>query len=76
MHPKTGRICIPIPIEECETFDPFAVPTVRSLCEEIDRYGKRDATEEGVSDMQKTSLWNVVEKFEKTYLKDLYKTLR
>ena len=29
VHPKTGRVCIPINVDEVDTFDPELVPTVR-----------------------------------------------
>ena len=29
VHPKTGRVCVPIDINEVEMFDPATVPTVR-----------------------------------------------
>ena len=29
VHPKTGRVCIPININEIDDFDPLAVPTVK-----------------------------------------------
>jgi DNA primase small subunit len=35
VHPKTGRVCVPIDPENADAFDPFTVPTVRSLCEEV-----------------------------------------
>jgi DNA primase small subunit len=38
IHPKTGRVCIPIDPLHAEEFNPFTVPTVRMLCEEIDEY--------------------------------------
>ncbi|XP_055366086.1 DNA primase small subunit [Betta splendens] len=37
VHPKTGRISVPIDIKELETFDPFSVPTISLICEELDR---------------------------------------
>ncbi|KAI4824726.1 hypothetical protein KUCAC02_013221 [Chaenocephalus aceratus] len=37
VHPKTGRISVPIDLKELETFDPFAVPTINMICEELDR---------------------------------------
>uniref|UniRef100_A0A8D3C4P0 DNA primase n=1 Tax=Scophthalmus maximus TaxID=52904 RepID=A0A8D3C4P0_SCOMX len=30
VHPKTGRISVPMDLEELDTFDPLAVPTIRS----------------------------------------------
>ena len=35
VHPKTGRICIPIDPANADKFDPFTVPTVRTLCAEV-----------------------------------------
>lgn len=35
VHPKTGRVCVPIDPAEADSFDPFTVPTVRSLCAEV-----------------------------------------
>ncbi|KAM9855871.1 DNA primase small subunit [Aulostomus maculatus] len=37
VHPKTGRISVPIDLKELDKFDPFAVPTIRLICEELDR---------------------------------------
>jgi DNA primase small subunit len=38
IHPKTGRVCIPIDPATAETFNPFDVPTVRTLCSEVRIY--------------------------------------
>lgn len=38
VHPKTGRVCVPIDIKKVDSFDPFKVPTISSLCKEIDQY--------------------------------------
>jgi DNA primase small subunit len=35
VHPKTGRVCVPIDPADADNFDPFTVPTVRSLCAEV-----------------------------------------
>ena len=32
VHPKTGRVCIPIDMGEVDHFDPTTVPTVRCVC--------------------------------------------
>ncbi|KAM3871787.1 DNA primase small subunit [Diretmus argenteus] len=37
VHPKTGRISVPIDLRELEKFDPFEVPTISLICEELDR---------------------------------------
>ncbi|KAG9329366.1 hypothetical protein JZ751_027579 [Albula glossodonta] len=36
VHPKTGRISVPIDLRELDKFDPFEVPTVSLICEELD----------------------------------------
>lgn len=40
VHPKTGRVCIPIDPALCDDFDPFTVPTVKSLCEQVLQFCK------------------------------------
>lgn len=35
VHPKTGRVCVPIDPKLADDFNPFQVPTVRSLCQEV-----------------------------------------
>lgn len=35
VHPKTGRVCVPIDPTLADSFNPFTVPTVRSLCAEV-----------------------------------------
>ncbi|TPX37067.1 hypothetical protein SmJEL517_g01114 [Synchytrium microbalum] len=39
VHPKTGRVCVPIIPEECESFDPLTVPTLQTLVEELNSGG-------------------------------------
>ncbi|XP_064466175.1 DNA primase small subunit-like [Ornithodoros turicata] len=38
VHPKTGRVCVPVDINKVDSFDPFKVPTLCRLCNEIDIY--------------------------------------
>ena len=38
VHPKTGRVCVPIAIEDVNKFNPMEVPTVAQLCDEINQY--------------------------------------
>lgn len=35
VHPKTGRVCVPIDFATIDTFDPFTVPTLNVLCDEV-----------------------------------------
>ncbi|KAG0042922.1 hypothetical protein BGZ83_012022 [Gryganskiella cystojenkinii] len=81
VHPKTGRVCVPIEIEKCDEFDPTAAPTVEQLIKELNEYdSKNPATEDGPKmqgksnkrfpslrrhNWQKTSLRPYVEVFEK-----------
>ncbi|KAM4737655.1 DNA primase small subunit [Anableps anableps] len=37
VHPKTGRISVPMDLKDLDKFDPFAVPTISLICEELDR---------------------------------------
>jgi DNA primase small subunit len=36
VHPKTGRICVPVDPETIDEFDPELVPTVGQLLRELD----------------------------------------
>ncbi|XP_034028725.1 DNA primase small subunit [Thalassophryne amazonica] len=54
VHPKTGRISVPINLKELDTFDPFAVPTISAICEELDRprVGEEEEKVEEVKDTE------------------------
>ncbi|KAJ3064418.1 primase, DNA, polypeptide 1 (49kDa) [Podochytrium sp. JEL0797] len=57
VHPKTGRVCIPIDPSKCDTFDPFTAPKLSDIVNEIAVYdlANRDASVK-IPDYQKTSL--------------------
>lgn len=38
VHPKTGRVCVPIQPGDVRSFDPFAVPTLSQLMLELDDF--------------------------------------
>ncbi|OQO01144.1 hypothetical protein B0A48_13387 [Cryoendolithus antarcticus] len=70
IHPGTGRVCVPIDVRRLEDFDPFAVPTVTQLLQEIDTWDaearRQEMSEEEkskVEDWQKTRLKPYVEYF-------------
>lgn len=68
VHPGTGRVCVPIDTRKLEDFDPFAVPTVTQLLQQIDAWDQEhtDLSEEErmkVQDWQKTDLKPYVEYF-------------
>eukprot|EP00118_Oscarella_pearsei_P027634 m.311235 g.311235 ORF g.311235 m.311235 type:complete len:430 (+) comp62960_c0_seq1:28-1317(+) len=37
VHPKTGRVCVPIDLDRLEEFDPFKVPLVSEICAELEK---------------------------------------
>ncbi|KXS95516.1 hypothetical protein AC578_4621 [Pseudocercospora eumusae] len=69
IHPGTGRVCVPIDMRRVEDFDPFSVPTVSELLEEIDQWEKKQgadmSSEErgNVKDWQKTRLKPYIDYF-------------
>jgi DNA primase small subunit len=70
VHPRTGRVCVPIDVRKAEEFDPLAVPTVTDLLSEIDKWDASHPSdeEEGenakkIQDWEKTSLKPYVELF-------------
>jgi DNA primase small subunit len=56
VHPKTGRVCVPIDPFRAESFDPFAVPTISQLTNEIDKFDKEESNKNVKQDYKKTSL--------------------
>ncbi|QHO49669.1 DNA primase small subunit [Arachis hypogaea] len=50
VHPKIGRVCVPINPNNCEEFDPTTVPTLIQLLEELNREGLRSDVEGGLFD--------------------------
>ncbi|NXM42787.1 PRI1 primase, partial [Gymnorhina tibicen] len=72
VHPKTGRVSVPLDLQRLDQFDPFAVPTIASLCRELDTAGSDGEQEEvgetepkrRTRDYKKTSLAPYVRVFE------------
>ena len=56
VHPKTGRVSVPIDANRIEDFEPEKVPNISQICSEVDEFDKR------MPDSQ-------LEKYEKTSLK-------
>ncbi|KAJ8659505.1 hypothetical protein O0I10_004870 [Lichtheimia ornata] len=67
VHPKTQRVCVPIKVEDCDSFDPLGVPTLSQLAKELNEYDQKhkDNTERKIPDYKKTSLRPYIETFEK-----------
>ncbi|XP_069043377.1 DNA primase small subunit [Lepisosteus oculatus] len=55
VHPKTGRISVPIDPREVDQFDPFAVPTISLICQELDRPRAGEEEEEEAKDKENES---------------------
>uniref|UniRef100_A0A8D3DEV1 DNA primase n=1 Tax=Scophthalmus maximus TaxID=52904 RepID=A0A8D3DEV1_SCOMX len=65
VHPKTGRISVPMDLEELDTFDPLAVPTIRSATVLNARVVCCDAAERRkIRDYKRTSLAKYVKYFD------------
>jgi len=71
VHPKTGRVCVPIDPRNCEDFNPLTVPTIDDLIRDIDNYKGKE-----VSDWQKTQMKPYVEFFKNKFLKQLESSIR
>ena len=67
VHPKTGRVCVPINPADADDFNPFAVPTLRQLCAQIDAY---DGPAE-VDDLEKTDMKKALETFDQAFMHDM-----
>lgn len=61
VHPKTGRVCVPIDPLKIDQFDPKEVPTIGRLVEELNRSG----------DIRQTSLKEYTHFFEVNFLQPL-----
>ncbi|KAF9467308.1 hypothetical protein BDZ94DRAFT_1185702 [Collybia nuda] len=70
VHPKTGRVCVPVDPERIDEFKPDRVPTVGQLLRELDTVGKAEGeVEEHHSDWEKTSLKPYVDMLDKHALR-------
>lgn len=61
VHPKTGRVCVPIDVATVDTFNPLEVPTVGRLVEELNQTG----------DAKQTSLKDYIRYFDVNFLQPL-----
>uniref|UniRef100_A0A670ZCJ0 DNA primase n=1 Tax=Pseudonaja textilis TaxID=8673 RepID=A0A670ZCJ0_PSETE len=83
VHPKTGRISVPIDLKKLDDFDPFAVPTISNLCHELDMIGKDEGNgketeglpESSRKNYKKTSLAPYVKVFEQ-FLEEMEKSYK
>ena len=82
VHPKTGRVCVPIQAEEIDSFDPFTVPNLGQLMKELDDFEKQHQDDDekqnssSLPNWKKTSLKAYFEPFVKNFLEPLQKEIR
>jgi DNA primase small subunit len=76
VHPKTGRVCVPIDIHKVDEFNPFEVPTLPQLIEELDGYEAQQQDDAVEHDWQKTSLKECYERFQRNFLVPMWRNLR
>lgn len=74
VHPKTGRVCVPIDPANADNFDPSTVPTVRTLDAQINSFARE--SDDTTHDSEKTALKDHLECFERTFMKNLWVSIR
>jgi DNA primase small subunit len=73
IHPKTGRVCVPIDPNNCDDFDPTTVPTLSQLLGELNAAGLRTDSE---NDWERTSLEKSIRFFRASFLQPLLKACK
>lgn len=73
VHPKTGRVCVPIDPNRCDEFDPTTVPTLFQLLDELNNEGLRADVN---GEWSGTSLGNSVTLFRSSFLEPLQKACK
>ncbi|KAJ4711903.1 DNA primase [Melia azedarach] len=73
VHPKTGHVCIPIDPNNCDEFDPTAVPTISELLQELNTGASR--TDDN-NEWDKTSLGKSIRFFRSSFLQPLLKSCK
>nr|XP_027190167.1 DNA primase small subunit-like isoform X3 [Cicer arietinum] len=74
VHPKTGRVCVPIDPNQCDDFDPTTVPTLFQLLEELNNEGSR--ADVNGAEWNGTSLGNAIALFRTSFLEPLQKACK
>jgi DNA primase small subunit len=76
VHPKTGRVCIPLQVDKIDSFDPFTVPTLPQLMDELDAFAKSHPDTKVAHEWEKTSLKESFQPFVKNFLDPMMSELR
>lgn len=64
VHPKTGKVCVPIELDKLDSFDPFNVPTLQELCETLERCDLINVDKK-IKDYKKTEMKPYIDYFER-----------
>ncbi|TVU45644.1 hypothetical protein EJB05_05135 [Eragrostis curvula] len=73
IHPKTGRVCVPIDPNDCDDFDPTSVPTLSQLLGELNAAGFQTDSE---NSWERTSLEKSIRFFRTSFLQPLLKACK
>lgn len=73
IHPKTGRVCVPMDPERIVSFKPDSVPTISQLCDELGESSDENSHTKRSKDYRSTSLKESIEVFDR-FLHKLEKT--
>ena len=77
VHPKTGRVCVPVDPATVDDFNPETVQSLASLVQEIDEFdATHDEKERAIPDWKKTSMVQPIETFERYFLKTFHAGIR
>ncbi|TPX56189.1 hypothetical protein PhCBS80983_g04717 [Powellomyces hirtus] len=73
VHPKTGRVCVPIDPQKCAEFNPLTVPTLEGVVGALNVANRRpenDVRDEDEEDFERTALKPYMEHF-RIFLKQI-----
>uniref|UniRef100_A0A1D1Z8K7 DNA primase n=1 Tax=Anthurium amnicola TaxID=1678845 RepID=A0A1D1Z8K7_9ARAE len=78
VHPKTGRVCVPIDPNNCDDFDPTTAPLLSELLEELNKGSMRSESDRSMSteDWERTSLGKYIRFFRSSFLQPLLKSCK
>ncbi|CAA7388552.1 unnamed protein product [Spirodela intermedia] len=79
VHPKTGRVCVPIDPRRCDEFDPGKVPTLSELLGELndmDRVRADSSSGLPAEEWERTSLCRYIRFFRSSFLQPLLKSCK
>jgi DNA primase small subunit len=76
VHPKTGKICVPIDPLKCDEFDPSLVPTVSDIVDDLDAIAKREGSSNPHMGYKGTRLEPYVNYFKSQFLDGLFREIR